>query len=293
MNAWLCADRWFNLATRVGANRRPPAAGILARVRVITWNVNSIRQRLPRLLALLGRYEPDVVCLQETKVLDDDFPFEEVAAAGYGALSFGQRAYNGVAVLSRAALEEVARGMPDDPVPGEARLLAARTGGLAVASVYAVNGKSVEHPAYATKLAWFDALRVWALESFEPGEPLVLAGDFNVAPDDRDVHDPDLWRGKNLASEPERARIAALEALGLTDLGRAAAGDVTGPFSWWDYRMGAFHRGWGLRIDLLLGSAPIAERLVSVEVDREERKPTSGEGKPSDHAPVILTLADR
>jgi exodeoxyribonuclease-3 len=261
-------------------------------VRVITWNVNSIRQRRPRLLALLARHDPDVVCLQETKVVDDDFPFEELAAAGYGALSFGQRAYNGVAVLSRDAIEEVSRGMPDDPVPDEARLLAARTGGIAVASVYAVNGKSVDHPAYATKLAWFDALRVWALETFPAGQSLVLAGDFNVAPDDRDVHDPELWRGKNLASEPERARLAALESLGLTDLGRAAAGDVTGPFSWWDYRMGAFHRGWGLRIDLLLGSEPVAERLISVEVDREERKPTSGEGKPSDHAPVLLTLAD-
>jgi len=267
-------------------------AAILAAVKVITWNVNSIRQRLPRLLALLDRHEPDVVCLQETKVTDADFPFEELAAAGYGALSFGQRAYNGVAVLSRHALEEVSRGMPDDPVPDEARLLAARTGGLAVASVYAVNGKSIENPSHATKLAWFDVMRVWVMETFVPEEPLVLAGDFNVAPDDRDMHDPELWRGKNLASDPERARIAALEALGLTDLGREAAGDVTGPFSWWDYRMGAFHRGWGLRIDLLLGSAPVAERLISVEVDREERKPTSGEGKPSDHAPVVLTLAD-
>lgn len=261
-------------------------------MKVVTWNVNSIRQRMPRLLAILSRHEPDVVCLQETKVTDAEFPFDELATAGYGALSYGQRAYNGVAVLSRHVLDEVSRGMPDDPVPDEARLLAARTGGLAVASVYAVNGKSVGDPAYATKLAWFDAMRVWAMETFAPGEPLVLAGDFNVAPDDRDVHDPELWNGKNLASEPERARIAALEALGLTDLGRAAAGDVTGPFSWWDYRMGAFHRGWGLRIDLLLGSAPVAARLVSVEVDRDERKPTGGEGKPSDHAPVILTLED-
>jgi len=261
-------------------------------VKVVTWNVNSIRQRLPRLLAMLGRHEPDVVCLQETKVTDGDFPFDELAAAGYGGVSFGQRAYNGVAVISRHQLVETSRGMPDDPAPDEARLLAVRTGGLAVASVYAVNGRSIEHPAYATKLAWFDSLRVWAMETFEPGEPLLLAGDFNVAPDDRDVHDPELWRGKNLASEPERARIAGLEGIGLIDLGRAAAGDVEGPFTWWDYRMGAFHRGWGLRIDLLLGSAAVADRLVSVEVDREERKPTSGEGKPSDHAPVVLTLGD-
>jgi exodeoxyribonuclease-3 len=261
-------------------------------VRLVTWNVNSVRQRLPRLLALLDRHRPDVVCLQETKVTDVEFPFDELAAAGYGASSYGQRAYNGVAILSRHALDEISRGMPDDPVPDEARLLAARTGGLSVATVYAVNGKSVDDPAYATKLAWLAALRAWAMETFAADEPLVLAGDFNVAPDDRDVHDPELWRGKNLASDAERARIAALETLGLTDLGRAAAGDVEGPFTWWDYRMGAFHRGWGLRIDLLLGSAPVTERLVSVMVDREERKPSSGEGKPSDHAPVVLTLDD-
>jgi exodeoxyribonuclease-3 len=119
-----------------------------------------------------------------------------------------------------------------------------------------------------------------------------VAGDFNVAPSDRDVYDPVLWRGRNLASEPERERIGRLESLGLADLGRRYAGDVEGPFSFWDYRMGAFHRGWGLRIDLLLGTAPVADRLVSVEVDREERKPTAGEGKPSDHAPVVLTLRD-
>ena len=261
-------------------------------MRIVTWNVNSVRQRLPRLLALLARHEPDIVCLQETKVTNDDFPFDELAAAGYGALSFGQRAYNGVAIVSRHPLDEISRGMPDDPVPDEARLLAARTGGLAVATVYAVNGKSIEHPAYATKLAWFDAMRVWAMETFTSGEPIVLAGDFNVAPDHRDVHDPELWRGKNLASEPERARIAALEGLGLTDLGRAAAGDVEGPFTWWDYRMGAFHRGWGLRIDLLLDRRRWPSASCSVMVDREERKPTSGEGKPSDHAPVVLTLSD-
>jgi exodeoxyribonuclease-3 len=261
-------------------------------MKVVTWNVNSIRQRLPRLLALLARHEPDVVCLQETKVIDDDFPFDELVAAGYEGLSYGQRAYNGVAVLSRTPIEEIARGMSDDPAPDESRLLTVRTGGLTVVSVYAVNGKAVEHPAYATKLAWFDALRVSTMEMLTRGDPLVLAGDFNVAPDDRDVHDPELWHGKNLASEPERARIAGFEELGLADLGRAAAGDVTGPFTWWDYRMGAFHRGWGLRIDLLLGSASISERLVSVEVDREERKPTAGEGKPSDHAPVVLTLSD-
>jgi exodeoxyribonuclease-3 len=141
------------------------------------------------------------------------------------------------------------------------------------------------------KLAWLEALRTWISSTFDPDDPLVIAGDFNVAPDDRDVWDADLWGGKNLASEPERAAVAALRAWGLTDLGRVAAGDVPGPFSYWDYTAGAFHKGWGLRIDLALGTAPVAERLESVTVERDERKPTFGEGKPSDHAPVIVTLA--
>jgi exodeoxyribonuclease III len=261
-------------------------------VKIVTWNVNSIRQRMPRLLALLDRHDPDVVCLQETKLTDDAFPFDEVMAAGYHASSYGQRAYNGVAVLTKAPHEVVSRGMPDDPVPDEARLLAVRTPNLTIASVYAVNGKSVGDPAYEVKLRWFDALRAWILETCDVPTPVVLAGDFNVAPDDRDVHDPERWRDHNLASGPERDRIHALESLGLVDLGRRAAGDEIGPFTWWDYREGAFHRGWGLRIDLLLGSESVAARLETVEVDRNERKPTAGEGKPSDHAPVIATLTD-
>jgi exodeoxyribonuclease-3 len=261
-------------------------------VKVVTWNVNSIRQRLPRLLALLSRHVPDVVCLQETKVADEDFPFDELSAVGYHATSYGQRAYNGVAILSRKSHELVSRGFADDPVPSEARVLAVKVGDLSVVSVYGVNGKAVGDPAYDIKLLWLDAVRVWTIETFDLTTPVLLAGDFNVAPEDRDVHDPDLWRGKNLASEPERERISALESNGLVDLGRRAAGDTVGPFTWWDYRMGAFHRGWGLRIDLMLGSAPIAERLGTVAIDREERKPSTGEGKPSDHAPVVLATSD-
>ena len=261
-------------------------------MKVVTWNVNSIRQRLPRLLGVLARHDPDVVCLQETKVTDEDFPFDEVRGAGYHAASSGQRAYNGVAVLTKEQNDIVSRGMPDDPATPDARLLRVDIPGLTVVTVYAVNGKTVDDPAYVKKLAWFDALREWVQESFDLDQPVLLAGDFNITPDDRDVHDPDAWRGKNLASQPERDRLAAIEAVGLADLGRDAAGDVVGPFTFWDYRMGAFHRGWGLRIDLLLGSASLRERLVSVEVDREERKPTTGEGKPSDHAPVIGTFRD-
>jgi len=258
----------------------------------VTWNVNSLRQRLPRLLALLDRHEPDIVCLQETKIADSDFPSEPLADRGYSALCHGQPGRNGVAIVSRPVMEEVRIGLPGSPPPESARVLVARTGDVMVASIYAINGKEVGDPAYDLKLEWFDALNAWARTAVDPARPMVLAGDFNVTPDDRDVHDPDLWRGRNLASQPERDRLRALMDLGLVDLGRRAAGDVRGPFTFWDYRAGAFHRGWGLRIDLALGTPPIAERLIGVEVDREERKPTAGEGKPSDHAPLIVDLRD-
>jgi exodeoxyribonuclease-3 len=260
-------------------------------MRIVTWNVNSIRQRLPRLLALLKRHEPDVVMLQETKVEDDAFPTMEISAAGYEVATLGQRAYNGVAILSRVGLDYVRGGFDGDPIPEQSRVLSARTGDLTSICVYVVNGKAVGDPAHETKLAWMDSLHAWLTSSFEPSDAIVMAGDFNVAPDDRDVWDADLWRGKNLASEPERDRIRALEAWGMTDLGRKHAGDVDGPFTFWDYTAGAFHKGWGLRIDLMLATEPVVERLDSVMVERDERKPTFGEGKPSDHAPVVVDLS--
>jgi exodeoxyribonuclease-3 len=260
-------------------------------VRFVTWNVNSVKQRLPRLLAMIERHEPDVVLIQETKVEDVQFPTMELVAAGYECAAFGQRAYNGVAILSRVGLKDIRTGFDGNPAPEQARVVSAVAGDVAVASVYVINGKAVGDPACELKLAWLAALRTWVSSTFDPDAPLLIAGDFNVAPDDRDVWDADLWEGMNLASEPERAAVAALQEWGLTDLGRAAAGDVPGPFTYWDYTAGAFHKGWGLRIDLALGTAPVAERLESVTVDRDERKPTYGEGKPSDHAPVIVTLA--
>ncbi len=260
-------------------------------MRFMTWNVNSIRQRLPRLLAALERHQPDVVCLQETKVEDDAFPAMDIATAGYEHAALGQRAYNGVALLSRVGLDDVRLGFDGDPIPEQSRVVSALAGGTRFVCVYVVNGKVVGDPAHETKLSWLDALRGWLTTSFERGPSLVVAGDFNVAPDDRDVWDAELWRGKNLASEPERERLRAImDDVGLVDLGRRAAGDVAGPFTFWDYTAGAFHRGWGLRIDLALGSASVAERLQTVEVDRNERKPTAGEGKPSDHSPVVVTL---
>ena len=261
-------------------------------MKLVTWNVNSIRQRLPRLLALLERHEPDVVCLQETKVEDAVFPTMEIAAAGYECATFGQRAYNGVAhpvacgARRRAAPASTATRCPSSPV-----CCAARAGDLDVVCVYVVNGKAVGDPAYDTKLAWLDALRAWVAATFDPASPLVITGDFNIAPDDRDV-----WDAGAVARQDPRQRAGARAVAGRCLTGGSPTSveppraTWPGPFSYWDYTAGAFHKGWGLRIDLALGTAPVAARLIDVVVDREERKPSTGEGKPSDHAPVIVTL---
>lgn len=258
-------------------------------MKVITWNVNSLRTRLPRVLALLGRHEPDLLALQETKVADDEFPRGAFAALGYRAECFGQRTYNGVAFLSRQPLGAVARGFPGDPAADQARVLAAEWRGLRVLNLYVVNGEAVGSPKYDLKLRWLDALHDWLASGGGPAQPLLLLGDFNIAPDDRDVHDPERWRGEILCSEPERQRLQAILRWGLRDLLRLHTQEG-GIHTWWDYRDGAFHRGFGLRLDLALGTDPVARRCRAVAVDREERKPTSGEGKPSDHAPVIVTL---
>lgn len=260
-------------------------------MRLITWNVNSIRQRLPRLLGLLERHQPDVVCLQETKVEDVAFPTDELATAGYRSVAFGQKSYNGVAILARDAIEGVTLGFSGNPVPDEARVISGTVDGIHIVCCYVVNGKEVGNPAYDTKLAWLDGLVAHLGGIVDPSAPCIVTGDFNIAPSDADVYDPKGWEGRNLVTKPERDRLQRLLDLGLTDLGRQAAGDVTGPFTFWDYRAGAFHKGWGLRIDLVLGTGPIAEALTQVEVDRDERKQSSADGKPSDHAPVIATWA--
>ncbi|HXC85229.1 MAG TPA: exodeoxyribonuclease III [Trebonia sp.] len=259
--------------------------------KIITWNVNSVHTRLPRLVALLARHQPDLVCLQEIKTTAEAFPASEVAAAGYQAVVHGQASRNGVAVLARVPVTDVVRGFAGDPVPEQARVLSVTADGLRVVCVYVVNGKEVSAPEYELKLRWLDAFTAWLRESHRPTDPLIVAGDFNITPDDRDVYAPDVWRGRNLASEPERARIRGLLDWGLTDLGRLN-NEGPGPFTFWDYRAGAFHRGWGLRIDLALATAPVAARCTSVTVDRDERKPTFGEGKPSDHAPLIVRLRE-
>ena len=257
-----------------------------ANLTIATWNVNSVRSRLERLCAWLERRRPDVVCLQETKVVDPDFPRAEIEAAGYHCLVNGQKTYNGVAILSREAAREIVRALPGDTPDAERRILAAEVAGVAVASVYCPNGSEVGSDKYAYKLDWYRRLRQLLDESFSPGRPLVVCGDFNVAPEDRDVWDPERWRGQVLFSDPEKEVLAALTGWGLEDTLRRLRPEG-GVYTWWDYRFGAFHRGWGLRIDHVLATPPLAERCLSVEVDRDERK---GD-KPSDHAPVVATFA--
>lgn len=259
-------------------------------MKIITWNVNSIRPRLGRTLALLERHQPDLLCLQETKVGDEDFPAAELGDAGYRAAVYGQPTYNGVALISRRPLDGVERGFPGDPAAGEARVISGCLDGLRVINVYVVNGQAVDSPKYPLKLAWLEALAAWLRDSRDPQQPLLVLGDFNIAPEDRDVHDPERWHGEVLCSDAERQRLRQLLDWGLVDLLRRQTAEG-GLYTWWDYRSGAFHRKWGLRIDLALATEPVAARLVGVEIDRNERKPTAGEGKPSDHAPVVVSLS--
>jgi exodeoxyribonuclease-3 len=254
-------------------------------VTLATWNVNSVRARLPRVHAWLREHAPDVVCLQETKVEDHAFPRLELETLGYRAEILGQKSYNGVAILTREPLLDVTRGLPGDAPGAEARVIAGSFRGVRIVNLYAPNGQAVGTEKYAAKLEWYDRLRVMLETSCSPGEPLVLCGDFNVAPEDRDTWDPERWRGQILCSEPERERFRALLAWGLVDVLRALHPE-DGLFTFWDYQMGSFRRNWGLRIDHALVTAPLFSRVAGARVDREER----GREKPSDHAPVLLTL---
>ncbi len=255
------------------------------RVRIVTWNVNSLRVRLPRVLELLAEHQPDVACLQETKCAADNFPLEELADAGYGAVHHSAGQWSGVAVLARTGLElaEPVLGLPGDPVPGEARWCEAAVEGIHFASVYVPNGRSLDSPEYPRKLAFLDAMRV-RVAGLGPGR-MVIAGDMNIAPADEDVYDPAAFVGGTHVSPPERERLAALEDLGLVDAYRRLHPEDV-QYTWWDYRAGHFHKGLGLRIDLLLVGSELSGGLQSCGIDRDYRKGP----KPSDHAPLLLEL---
>jgi exodeoxyribonuclease-3 len=257
-------------------------------VRIATWNVNSVKQRVPRLLPWLDERRPDVVCLQETKLADDAFTAllgAELAERGYAAAVHGERAWNGVAILSRAGLENVTAGLagsPGFPHP-EARAIAADCGGIRVVSVYVPNGREPGSEHYRYKLAWLAALR--DVVAAGPDE-IVVCGDMNVAPTDEDVFDPEAYVGQTHVTPPERAALAELQAVGLRDVVRDRWPEHERLFTYWDYRAGMFHQDCGMRIDLVLAGAPIAARVAAAWVDRHARK---GKG-PSDHAPVIVDL---
>ncbi len=256
-------------------------------MKIASWNVNSLTVRLPHLCTWLEQAEPDVVALQETKQEDHRFPAQELAERGYHSVFHGQKTYNGVAILSRLGEpEEVQVGIPgfDDP---QARVLAATIDGIRVVNLYVVNGKAVGDEKYAYKLRWLAALQTWLETEIQRYPDMVVLGDFNIAPEDRDVHDPAIWNQDSiLTSTAERAALKCLLDLGLCDSFRQfESGD--GQFSWWDYRAAGFRRNLGLRIDLVLASAALKPRLRAAGIDRE---PRTWE-RPSDHTPVWLELA--
>ncbi|HEX6691766.1 MAG TPA: exodeoxyribonuclease III [Burkholderiales bacterium] len=254
-------------------------------MKLASWNVNSLKVRLPHLLDWLAAQKPDVVCLQETKTEDAGFPLAPIEAAGYRAVFCGQKTYNGVAILARGALEDVQHGIPnfaDDPK----RLIAATVGDLRIISAYAPNGQSLESEKYAYKLRWYEALASWMQQELVRHPRLALLGDFNVAPEDRDVHNPKRWEGGIHVSPPERAAVRRLLESGFADSFRLFE-QPEKEFSWWDYRLNAFQRGWGLRIDFVLLSAELAKRCKSAAIDKAPRALE----RPSDHTPVVAELS--
>ena len=246
-----------------------------------SWNVNSLKVRLPHLLQWLDAVRPDVVGLQETKLVDEAFPRAELEAAGYHCTFAGQKTYHGVAVLSREPAVEMVADLPGF-VDESRRVLGVTIGELRFLNLYVPNGQAVGSDKYLYKLNWLEALHKYCRDQLERYPLLAMVGDFNIAPDERDVHDPELWRGKIHFSEPEREALAKLKAWGLVDVFRLHYDDG-GLYSWWDYRAGNFHKHLGMRIDLMLASKPLAERSQWALIDRNARK---GQ-QPSDHAPLI------
>ena len=254
-------------------------------MKIATWNVNSIRQRIDRVVAWTEREKPDVLALQEIKTEDPGFPREPFEALGYHIETYGQRTYNGVAILARKPLEDVERGFPGEEPDAARRLIAATVDGVRIVCVYVPNGQAVGSDKFTYKLEWMETLAQYLKSAASPSDPLILLGDFNVAPEDRDVHLPDAWRGSVLFHPEEHKRLRKIEKWGLFDLFRQHH-EEGGFYSWWDYRQLAFPKNDGLRIDLILGTEPVRERSQACTIDRNERKGKS----PSDHAPVISEL---
>ena len=254
-------------------------------MKLATWNVNSIRARWTRFSDWLRERQPDVVCIQETKVEDGLFPFADIESLGYRVVFHGQKTYNGVAILARQEPTDVVRGFGDGVDDSQARFIAATVGGIRVASVYVPNGQAVGSEKFVYKLAWLARLRSWLDAHTDRGSTFFLCGDFNVAPDDRDVYDPEGWRDQVLCHPDERAALIRVQDFGLDDLFRRHHAEP-GIYSWWDYRQLGFPKNRGLRIDHIFGTPTAAAICGDVIVDRDARK---GQ-EPSDHAPVVATL---
>ena len=255
-------------------------------MKLATWNVNSLKVRLPQVLQWLESNPVDVLCLQETKLTDDKFPQAEIEAAGYQVVFSGQKTYNGVAILSRHPIQDVQKNNPlfED---AQQRIIAATILGMRIICAYVPNGQALDSEKYPYKLSWLASLQEWVKQEMDLHASLALLGDYNIAPEDRDVYDPAAWEGQNLVSPPERAALQALIDLGLSDSFRLFE-QAEKSFSWWDYRMLGFQKNKGVRIDHVLLSAPLAKRCTACVVDRAPRKWE----QPSDHAPVIATLGE-
>jgi exodeoxyribonuclease-3 len=276
-------------------------------MRIATWNVNSLKARMERVEGWLAEKQPDVLMMQETKLTDEAAPELPFAMAGYHLVHHGEGRWNGVAIASRLGISDVVTNFGDGPVrrsPGpeavadaleaeasetsadEARMVSAICNGIRVVSIYAPNGRELGTPFYKAKLAWFERLARWLREECDPSEDIVIGGDFNVAPEDADVYDMAFFGGATHVSEPERAALKTLRDWGLVDAYRLHHPEP-GKFSWWDYRAGNFHKGFGMRIDLMYVTKSVADRCTAAEIDRDARKGTL----PSDHAPVYIDLA--
>jgi exodeoxyribonuclease-3 len=270
-------------------------------MRIATWNVNSLKARLEKVVWWLERAKPDVLLMQETKLSDADAPVATFEQAGYELVHHGEGRWNGVAIASRVGIGDVISNfgqplrpqktpdVPDDEPLAEARMVSAICGGVRIVSLYAPNGRTLDSPFYEAKLVWYERLARWLAESRHPGESMALGGDYNIAPADADVWDPAACHGGTHVSERERAAFARLTSWGLVDIYRLRQPEP-GRYTWWDYRAGNFHKNFGMRIDHLLVTKPVAGRTVWVEIDREARK---GKPLPSDHAPLVIDLDER